>query len=409
MVVGFLIVGPVLAGRTVRILGRPLPRFRGITGRLATENAARSPRRTAATASAVVIGVALVVFIQIFSASATRSVHDEIERGFTADFIINSKPQGLMVSPGIPSGIADVVREVEGVEHVAAMGFSSLGLQYPDGGTAEHFTNAIDPSAVEDVFAPRLAEGRLTDLTDDGAILNLQVARSHHISIGDQLLVIAPGGKSAELTVRAISDDRNLLGILTITRTQMAALTPQILDVQVAGIIEPGQDLDTVIQRTQQALRDFPSVQVLDREGFIGTLVDQITSYVTLIQGLLILSVITALFGIANTLSLSIRERTRELGLLRAVGMDRRDIQSAVRWEAVLIAVLGGLIGVTLGLTLGIGFVKAMAGYGLVSFAVPTGMLVVILVVTAIMGVVASALPARRAAGLSILEAIASE
>jgi putative ABC transport system permease protein len=128
-IVGVLVVGPVLAGRTVKVLGAPLPRLRGITGKLATENAARSPKRTSATASAVIIGVALVVFIQVFAASATVSVKSEVERGFAADFVVNSKPAGLMISPGIPSSVAGIVEQVDGVRLVSALGFGSVGLQ----------------------------------------------------------------------------------------------------------------------------------------------------------------------------------------------------------------------------------------------------------------------------------------
>jgi putative ABC transport system permease protein len=409
VVVGCLLLGPVLAGRTVKVIGSPLPRFRGVTGRLATENAARSPRRTSATASAVVIGVALVVFIQVFAASAAVSVRHEIERNFAADLVVNSKPEGLMISPGIPSGIAEVLRGVEGIETVSALGFGSVGIQYTDGKTATHFATAIDPEGMDEVFTPRMAQGDVGDLTDDGVFIDRRNAQSHHLRLGDPIVVIAPGGKSAQLRLEGVSDDRNLLGNITLTRTQLAALNPQVVDVQVAAKIAPGAELDTVIRRAQRALADYPSVQVLDKDGFIGNLIDQITSYITLIQGMLILSVITALFGIANTLSLSIGERTRELGLLRAVGMDRRDIQSAVRWEAVLISVLGGLIGIAVGLFVSIGVVKAMQGYGLARFALPGGVLGVILLVTALMGTVASTLPAWRAARLSNLDAIAAE
>ena len=152
-----------------------------------------------------------------------------------------------------------------------------------------------------------------------------------------------------------------------------------------------------------------PSVQVHAREGVIGNLIDQITSYITLIRGLLILSIITALVGIANTLSLSIGERIRELGLLRAVGMDRRDVRSTVRWEALLISALGALVGVSMGILLSIALVKAMQGYGLESFAFPGLGLLVIILVTVALGTLAAVRPARRAAGLSILDAIATE
>ena len=408
-VVGFLVIGPVLAGRSVKLIGAPLPRFRGITGRLATENAARSPKRTSATASAVVIGVALVVFIQVFAASAAQSVRDQVAEGFRADFIVNGKSSGLQLALGIPSGVADTVREVPGVQLVSALGFGSIGIQYPDGKTATHFVTAIEPKQLGQVFNPQMDTGDIAELTDEGVVVDRFVAREHHMGIGDRVVLIAPGGATAQVRIEGISYDRNLLGLVTLTRTAYAALSPQLVDVQVAGKIEPGADLAVVLERVSKELDDLPAVQVLDRDGFIGSIIDQITPYIALIQGLLLLSIITALVGIANTLSLSIGERTRELGLLRAVGMDRADVRSTVRWEALLISALGALVGVSMGLFLSVAFVKALQGFGLASFAFPAVGLVVILVVTTALGTLAAVRPARRAAGLSILDAIASE
>jgi putative ABC transport system permease protein len=408
-VVGFLVIGPVLAGRTVRVLGSPLPRVRGVTGRLATENAARSPKRTSATASAVVVGVALVVFIQVFASSASKSVSTEVNRGFAADFVVNTKVTGLNVSGGIPSSVAGTVSKVRGVALVSPIGFGSIGIQYPDGKTATHFVTAIEPKAVTQVLSPRMEHGRVEDLEDDGAFVDKYVAQEHDIHIGDRIVVIAAGGATKAVQVQGIANDRNLLGLVTLTRTTYQSISPQLVDVQVPGKVAPGEDIATVIRRVQHALEGLPSVQVLDRKGFIGSIVDQISSYITLIRGLLLLSIVTALFGIANTLSLSINERTRELGLLRAVGMDRADVRSAVRWEALLISVLGALVGITMGIVLSIALVKALAGYGLSSFAFPGGGLGVIFLATTALGTAAAILPARRAASLSILDAIVTE
>ncbi|HJR25652.1 MAG TPA: ABC transporter permease [Acidimicrobiales bacterium] len=411
VVVGFLVVGPVLAGRTVRFLGLPLPRFKGVTGRLATENAARSPRRTSATASAVVIGVALVVFITVFAASATRSVSDEVNRGFKADFVVSGKSEQLTapVTP-LPLTVADTVREIEGVDVVSALGFGSVGIFYPDGRTATHFATALEPRGILQVFEPRMAEGDVASLQDDEVILDKAIVEDHDIQLGDVITITAEGGLSAELTVAGVGDDPNLIGFLALTRDAFRQIDPGLVDVQVAGTIEPGQDLDTVLERLRVQLDDeVPPLEVLDREGFIGNLVDQITSYITLIYALLVLSIITALVGIANTLSLSITERTRELGLLRAVGMDRSGVRSTVRWEASLISALGALVGVSLGMVLSVALVKAMQGFGLASFAFPGSGLVIVVVATIILGTLASIRPARRAAGLSILDAIATE
>jgi putative ABC transport system permease protein len=408
-IVGFLVVGPVLAGRTVRVLGLPLQAWRGIVGRLATENAARSPRRTSATASAVLIGVALVVFITAFASSASQSVRSEVARGFKADFVVTNDTEGLNVAVGIPSGVADIVREVEGVAVTSALGFGSARLTYPDGDTADQLVTAVDPASVLQLFAPRMSRGAVTDLGDDGVILDQDVVGDHDIELGDEITLQGPGGTSEELEVVGVSDDRNLLGLVSLSRAAFDRISDTTVDIQVAARVEPGADLAEVMADVEEAVSGFPAVEVLDRDGFIGDLIDQISQFITLIQALLVLSIITALIGVANTLSLSITERTRELGLLRAVGMDRADLRSTVHAEALLISSLGALVGVSVGMVLSVALVKALEGLGLTDFAFPTVGLVVILLATAVLGTLAAVRPARRAAGLSILDAIADE
>jgi putative ABC transport system permease protein len=408
-VVGFLVVGPVLAGRTVRVLGLPLRAWRGVVGRLATENAARSPRRTSATASAVLIGVALVVFITAFASSASRSVRSEVERGFKADFVVTNDSQGLNIQPGIPSGVAEVVRGVEGVDLTSALGFGSTRLTYPDGDTADQLLTAVEPETVLELLSPRMEEGEVSDLREDGVILDQGIVSDHDLELGDPITLQGPGGKSAELDLVGVSDDRNYLGLVAVSRTTFEQISDATVDVQVAGRIEPGTDLETVMADVEEAIAGFPAVQVLDREGMIGDLIDQISQFITLIQALLVLSIFTALIGVANTLSLSITERTRELGLLRAVGMDRADVRSTVHAEALLLSSLGALVGVSLGMVLSVALVKALKGLGLTDFAFPTVGLAVILLATAVLGTLAAVRPARRAAGLSILDAVAAE
>jgi putative ABC transport system permease protein len=408
-VLGFLVIGPVVAGRSIRLLGLPLPRYKGVTGRLSTENAARSPKRTSATASAVVIGVALVVFITVFAASATRSVSSQVARGVSADFIIATKQQGLAFTPGMPRSVAPTVRDTPGVDIVAALGFGTIQLTYPDGKSGSHIANSIDPGAVNTVFHPIMSTGELADLTDSGIILDKFIVKQHHLHLGDLITVTGPGGATKKLRLQAMSDDRALLRTLALTTRTFESVNPNVVDIQVGGTIKQGADLDTVIKAMSARLKDVPSVEVLDRDGFVGSLVKQITSYITLVYGLLVLSVITALVGIANTLSLSINERIRELGLLRAIGMDRAGVRSLVRWEALLISTLGAVVGVMLGMVLSVALVKALKGFGLATFAFPTVGLLIVIVITIALGTLASVRPARRAAGLSILDAIAAE
>jgi putative ABC transport system permease protein len=251
--------------------------------------------------------------------------------------------------------------------------------------------------------------GKVADLGDDGIIVDQQVAKDHDLALGDKMKVTVAGGGVLDVEVQAISDDPSLLGTYTVSGDALRSVSQDQADFQVFGKLAEGADPDAVLADIEKAVSDTPSLEVLDRDGFVGDLASQITSFVTFIYGLLILSIIIALIGIANTLSLSIHERTRELGLLRAVGMNRRQLRSAVRWEAVLISVLGTLVGLAIGLALSWALITALESQGLSQFAVPVGSLAGITVGAALLGTMASILPARRAARLGILQAIAED
>ena len=349
IIIGAIIIGPVLASPSIRAIGAGLPRLKGITGKLATENAARSPKRTSATASALIIGVALVAFITVFAASATESVTAEVDRGFLADFVVQSEGGSFGPPGGFPASVAEAVNEVDGVDVVVGVGFGVGQFTYPDGKDATQALTSVEPEGITEVLDPRMAEGSITDLDDEGIVVDVAAAEDHDVSIGDEMVVTVPGGDSVTLEVQALSDDLTLLGFFTITRDTYASIVPELLDIQVFGTVDEGADLDAVLVEVDDAISETPSMEVLDRDGFVGDLSAQITSFVTVIYALLFLSIIIALIGIANTLSLSINERTRELGLLRAVGMNRNQLRSAIRWEAVLISVLGALVGIALG------------------------------------------------------------
>jgi len=409
LIVAAIVIGPVLAAPSIRGLGGGLPRLKGVTGRLATENAARSPKRTSATASALIIGVALVAFITVFAASAKESVTAEVERGFSGDFVVQSEAGTFGPPSGFPASLAEAVEEVDGIQTVVPVGFGRGEFTYPDGQTAIQFLTSVEPEGVTDVLEFRMEEGSVEELDDDGIIVDRTIVEDHGIAIGDTITVTVPGGDSLDLTVRAISDDVTLLGYFTITRDAYTSVVPEAVDIQVFGSLADGAGLETVIADVEEAVSATPAVEVLDRDGFVGDLASQITSFVTVIYALLVLSIIIALIGIANTLSLSINERTRELGLLRAVGMERRQLRSAVHWEAILISVLGALVGIALGLVLSFALVKSLEGFGLSQFDVPVGSMVVIVVLAALLGTLASIRPARRASRLAILDAIAQE
>ena len=407
LIVASVVLGPILAGPSVRIAGRGIAAVSGVTGKLAVENAARSPKRTSATASALIIGVALVGFITVFAASASASIDKEVSRGFAGDFVVQSS-SGFGIG-GFPSSVADQVANTTGVAAVVPLAFTQASFTYPDGVTVSQFLTAIDPTQIEDVLEPRMVEGQIADLNDTGVFVDVELAEGHDVQVGDTITITLAGGAQLEQSVQGFTDDENLLGYFTITRDIYAANAAEVLDAQVYGTVEPGEDVATVLTRIEEAVSGTPSLEVLDRDGFIGSIVDQIAIFVNVVVGLLFLSIIIALIGVANTLSLSISERVRELGLLRAVGMDRQQLKRSIRWEAVIIALLGTVVGVSLAVFLAWAILQVLASSGLTVFVVPIGTMVALLVGGAVVGTVAAIFPARRAARMAILDAIATE
>ena len=402
--VGVIVLGPVLARPGALLLGRALG-FAGMTGTLARENAARSPKRTASTAAALMIGVALVGFITVFASSAQASIDREVSRGFLGDFVVQTGQLGAGVSPEL----AEELRDVEGVATVAATRFGPAQLTLPDGDTTGTFIGAGDPEALSDVLDARMAQGQLSDLDEDGILVDQAVAEDRGLEIGDEITVLFASGESTTVTVAGLADDPAMLGQWFVALDTFAAGAPQQLDRQLLLQAEEGADLEALEQRIEEVADAYPVVDVLDRDAFIGSIADQITQVLNIVYALLALSVIIALIGIANTLSLSIHERTRELGLLRAVGMTRRQLRATVRWEAVIIALIGTVLGLVLGLVFSFVLVQALSGQGFSEYRLPVVPLVVVVVVFAMLGVLASVRPARRAARLDVLEAIAAE
>jgi putative ABC transport system permease protein len=412
VIVAAIVIGPVLAGPSIRLLGSLLPRIKGVTGRLAAENAARSPKRTSATASALLISVALVGFITVFASSAKASVGEEVSRGFEGDFVVQSESGFFGPPSGFPPAVADAVSDVDGVASAVGFGFSRTEFSV-DGDDFAQFLSGVDPTGSRGVLSPRMGEGfdaeDLYDLSDDSVIVDIGEAEDHGIEAGDTVTITGPTGATRDFEVTALSDEENLLGYYTITSAAFSELIPQAVDSLVFGTLDEGASAAEVLPDIEQAISGFPSLEVLDRDGFIGDLADQVTQFVTIIYVMLALSVIIALIGIGNTLSLSIHERTRELGLLRAVGMNRGQLRSSIRWEAVLISVLGTLVGLAVGVGLARAVLEALSSAGLTKFRLPIGSLLFITVLAAALGVLASIRPTFRASRLAILDAIAKQ
>jgi putative ABC transport system permease protein len=413
VVVGLVALGPVLVGFAIAGPRALLQRRRGIAGRLAAENAGRSPRRTASTASAVLISTALVLFVSAFASSALHSVRSDAARGFRGDFLVTgpgglSLPNGLLSTSISPEALRRV-RAVPGVDLAVGMGYDAARLTYPDGATATRFVSSIDRVGLGSLIVPRLSQGEVSDLDDDGILIDRVDALHHHVGVGDTVGYGVGTSRTVRLRVAGISDDPNLLGHATVTRDRYAALAPQVRDVQVAGRFAAGADRTVVLGRIRAVLVGLPDTWVVTRDQFLDTVSDQISTFINVLYALLVLSVLISTVGIANTLSLTIHERTRELGLLRAIGMDRSGVRAAVRWEALVVGAIGMGVGVVAGIGLAYALVGALRDLGLVTFAVPPAGLVAIALGAVGLTVAASLRPARRAAAVSILDAIAAD
>ena len=407
LVFSVLTAGPLIAGPIARLVGAPLPKIKGVTGTIARQNAVRSPRRTSATASALIIGVALVAFITIFASSAQTSVDKAIGNGFKGDFIV--LPINQFTLSGVDPKVSTDIASIDGVETVTAIGIAQANLKLPNGDTPNAFMSGIDTATFEDVFTARMAEGKLTDLTDDGIVVDASIAKDRGLEIGDEIEVVSSTGQSKTVKVEALSNEPALLGQWTVSRASIDELSTEPSDYQLGVLTEPNTNQDTVKADIKQVLKDYPTMKVQDREEFTSGIVQSISQLLFVIYVLLLVSIIIALIGIANTLSLSIHERTRELGLLRAMGMTRNQLRSSVRWEATIVALMGTVIGIALGIGLSYVMVRALKSQGITEFAVPVGGMIAVVVFGAVLGIVASIFPARRAAKLNVLDAIATE
>ena len=407
LLLAVLVAGPVIARPLARVIGAGLPLIKGITGRLSRENAMRSPRRTASTASALIIGVALVSFISIFASSAKASINAAIGTGFEGDYII--QPANQFSFSGAPPSLATDIAEIDGVSNVTALTFTEGQIALSAERQVGAFVGGIDPLTAPGIFSFKMSEGQIADLTPGGILVDKAVAKDEGVEIGDTLSILSGTGRTAEFTVVGISDDPAILGQWTIDRADTAKLTAEPTDFLLGINLDQGVQPDDIRPDLRAAVKPFPNMKLQDREQYTSSIVGTITALLNVIYALLAVSIVIALIGIANTLSLSIHERTRELGLLRAMGMTRSQLRSSVRWEAVIVALMGTAIGIGLGLALSYTMVRVLVSQGVDEFAVEPTFLVIVVLGGAALGVLASVRPAWKASNLNVLDAIATE
>ena len=399
---GVAALGPVLARPVTRFLGAPLPRLRGVTGTLARENALRNPKRTSSTAAALMIGVGLVGFITIFAASAKTSINASIDRAFTGDFVVDSGTFGFGgLSPELAASLGRLpeVRAVSGLR---------LAQAEIDGST--QFVGGLDPAAFAEIIDLDVGEGSLADLRGDTLAVSSSTARDQGWRVGDTVRATFLEGGERTLRVVAIFRRADAVGLhhvlpLDLYENAFGAQYDARVFVARAADATPEQARTAIAAVTGA----YPNATLQDQTEYKKAQAAQIDQLLGLIYVMLFLAILIAFLGIMNTLALSIFERTRELGLLRAVGMTRRQLRSVIRWESVIIALFGTLLGLAIGLFFGWSLVQALKDEGIIAFTVPVGQIVTIVLVGALAGVGAAVLPGRRAARLDVLRAITTE
>lgn len=397
LVFAVLLAAPALSLPVVGGLGAVLGRPFGAVGKLARTNSVRNPRRTAATAFALTLGLMLVSVIGVFGSSAKASVDTLVDAGVRADYILTG-PQAI----GVPIGAAPAVAALPGVSDAVALHFTSVKIDDRDEvgtGVGGQLGGVLDYT---------LEQGS-AELSGEGMLASATYAGKHGWTVGSPVTMTNRDGVEVTVPVTGIYADSQMLGNWLVTQSVYEKLTPPQMRADWAVLVKaaPGTDVAALRADLEKATDRYLVVQVQDREQFKGTQGQQIDTLLAVLYGLLALAVVIAILGIVNTLALSVVERRREIGMLRAVGMQRAQVRRTIYLESVLIAVFGAAVGVLLGLAFGWGFVSTLADQGLNVIAVPWGQVAAMLLGSGVVGVLAALWPAARAARTRPLEAIA--
>jgi putative ABC transport system permease protein len=401
---GVALVSSHLVRPLARIVGWPATQIGGAAGNLAKGNSMRNPGRTAATAAALMIGIALVTFVAVLANGMKASNRGAIEDQVRADYVLTAQ-DGF--TPFV-AGAGEALEEAGGTELVTPVR-AELGEVAGSG----QYVTGIEPDEIASAYTFKWQEGSdavLGSLGRDGAIVAKDFAEDHDLVVGDAFPLVTPDESRMDLEVKAIYEPPPfypLLGAVSIDRERFDSLYErprnQFVFANVAGEANEG-----TTDALARAVAEFPDAKVQTREEWITQQDEDFNRFLSMLYVLLALSVIVSLFGMVNTLVLSVFERTRELGMLRAVGMTRRQVRRMIRHESVITALIGAALGLPLGVFLALLVTRALSQFD-IRFSVPGSLLVLFAVVAIVVGIFAAILPARRAARLNVLRALQYE
>jgi putative ABC transport system permease protein len=398
-ILGVAVLAVIVVRPLARVLGAPVARMFHLPGRLARENAMRNPRRTSSTAAALMIGLALVTFVSVFAASIKSSLNAAFDRSFAADFVVTAK----QTFGGFSADVGDRLREVPNVQAVTVF----FGRWRLDG--KDQDVTASELTTYANLVKLDLVSGSAPPDSGMGVMVQDDTASSHKWHVGDTVPM-----EFAKSGVQRVP----ITGIFK--RSDFASKYLLAKDVYLQNFTNRQAQLVVVkarngasIAATRSEVTDvaqgFPNVEVQDQAQYKAKFTSRVNQILALVSVLLLLAIVIAAIGIVNTLVLSVLERTRELGLLRAVGMSRRQTRRMIRWEAVIMAVIGAALGLCVGVFFGWALVQSLEGEGISRFTLPFGQLLVFVLLAGAIGVLAAIFPARRAARLNVLAAIAYE
>ena len=395
---GVLVIGPALSKPVAALLGKPVSALRGVTGEMSQQNAARNPKRTARTAAPVLIGVALVTAFTALAASIKNEIRESIGSSFRGDYALSVNSRGF---GGIPITITDQLTQLAEVDQATGVGFIAAKV-----GDESPFVLVFNPKTSDGLYDLEMLEGRQQGLAKNEILVEADKALDKNLTIGSGVQVTLVDGRSMQLTVAGTYTDA--YGNYAVSRELFEGSNTPLFDSFVYIKAAKGVSDESARTAISAVSEDLGIGKLESRDEYIDTQAGQVDQFLALIYGLLFLSVIIAIVGIIITLLLSVFERRREIGLLRAVGMTRSQVRTMVRWESVITSLFGAVTGVVLGILSGIVIVISLNDSGFSAFTLPIANTFIILVGAFIIGVIAAVFPAWRATRTNIIAAIAS-